>query len=762
MANFTTIKNFWFWCQKVLPLVYDDSLSYYEVLCQMAEYLNQVIDNVNQLPDFIEDLIKDYISSGDIQNALNEILANYNPINVKCPPADLVAAKGDGNTDDTVALQAMIDYAATQNMPLIFPAGVYRVSSLNIPMQAHFLGYGSTIFKMPNSTGALITAEGDFSAFNMIFNGNIAGQTDPQNVFSFAADNVAFEQCRFTGGVSCVSGSINNLLSVTNCHFENYTEYGIFAEGNGRAVVSNMCVDGVATSGALRFVRLDVSNSIVDGLLSMAVVPVAVEITGDFNTVFARVPNAENPINDGGENNNFNIVAQKIAQKATASDENMSNYKNITAEDIFLNPTNPLGYNKTPTDLARGFKSIPFKDSGNNPYNVLVATAQAINDLTDFVNVKAYGAIGDGIADDSEAFQNAINSGYNVYVPTDQGEKYFITGITINTISQTIFTLPGLNSIGQITGGGTIFTVNTENVRFSGLTIVPSTENAGTGIKINGNSENGASDCIIRDCRFGAFEYAIDNVGRGLEVENCRFVGCEYCVRNNYNFNGEGLQNLEFGNRAFRFENNRIHQLTYAIFNETGILRGAKIQGNVVDIGSCLITSATDMIACSICNNVVNLNTRSAIILTAGNYSDNVISGNVFESREDGGAYAIEIQAGVSSFEFNNVVGNMFKNSERDAIIAQHTLENCVISDNVFDNIANAQTSNADACLEFSGLTGCIICGNVFSQVTTLSALRGTTTSASVTGSIVQNNTHTATDIISSYQDSGNNQIQAY
>lgn len=33
-----------FWCFKVLPLVYDDSLSYYEVLCKVVTKLNEVID----------------------------------------------------------------------------------------------------------------------------------------------------------------------------------------------------------------------------------------------------------------------------------------------------------------------------------------------------------------------------------------------------------------------------------------------------------------------------------------------------------------------------------------------------------------------------------------------------------------------------------------------------------------------------------------------------------------------------------------------
>lgn len=41
------IENFKFFCQKILPLVYDDSLSYYEVLCKVSYKLNEVIDQLN-------------------------------------------------------------------------------------------------------------------------------------------------------------------------------------------------------------------------------------------------------------------------------------------------------------------------------------------------------------------------------------------------------------------------------------------------------------------------------------------------------------------------------------------------------------------------------------------------------------------------------------------------------------------------------------------------------------------------------------------
>lgn len=44
IAPMGEIGAFRFWCQKVLPAVYDDSLSYYELLAKVIEKLNEVIE----------------------------------------------------------------------------------------------------------------------------------------------------------------------------------------------------------------------------------------------------------------------------------------------------------------------------------------------------------------------------------------------------------------------------------------------------------------------------------------------------------------------------------------------------------------------------------------------------------------------------------------------------------------------------------------------------------------------------------------------
>lgn len=46
LTGWVDLKPFKMWCCKVLPAVFDDSMSYYEVLCRVKEVLNGVITDV--------------------------------------------------------------------------------------------------------------------------------------------------------------------------------------------------------------------------------------------------------------------------------------------------------------------------------------------------------------------------------------------------------------------------------------------------------------------------------------------------------------------------------------------------------------------------------------------------------------------------------------------------------------------------------------------------------------------------------------------
>lgn len=69
------VRHFRFWCQKVLPLVYDDSLSYYEVLCKLSHKLNELVTFINEIPTYIDGVIEERLSDEHLEEILRQFVA---------------------------------------------------------------------------------------------------------------------------------------------------------------------------------------------------------------------------------------------------------------------------------------------------------------------------------------------------------------------------------------------------------------------------------------------------------------------------------------------------------------------------------------------------------------------------------------------------------------------------------------------------------------------------------------------------------------
>ena len=76
------LPYFRYWCQKIIPLVYDDSLSYYEILCKIVSYINNLIADNNQMIDEINsikaelDTVQKWIDNFDT-SYVEELIAKY-------------------------------------------------------------------------------------------------------------------------------------------------------------------------------------------------------------------------------------------------------------------------------------------------------------------------------------------------------------------------------------------------------------------------------------------------------------------------------------------------------------------------------------------------------------------------------------------------------------------------------------------------------------------------------------------------------------
>lgn len=62
-----------FWCQRVLPAVYADELSYYEAICVLQNAINTLIKEYEFMNENIDELIK-------FANDLTEILKGYDKL----------------------------------------------------------------------------------------------------------------------------------------------------------------------------------------------------------------------------------------------------------------------------------------------------------------------------------------------------------------------------------------------------------------------------------------------------------------------------------------------------------------------------------------------------------------------------------------------------------------------------------------------------------------------------------------------------------
>lgn len=81
--SFKHYGEFRFWCNKVLPLVYDDSLSYMELLCKVVDYVNGLIGDVNylhnefvELKEYVETYFDDVNLQNEVNNKLDEMAAD--------------------------------------------------------------------------------------------------------------------------------------------------------------------------------------------------------------------------------------------------------------------------------------------------------------------------------------------------------------------------------------------------------------------------------------------------------------------------------------------------------------------------------------------------------------------------------------------------------------------------------------------------------------------------------------------------------------
>ena len=347
IGNFTEVKPLHYWVQHILPLVYDDSLSYMELLGKVTKTLNELVENNNLLPDYIMKLIKEYISSGEIEKVLAEALANY-MLNVKFPPAGLTPAKGDGSADDTEAIQGCIDYAFNNGgMSVYFPSGSYLTQPLTLRNKATLFGqdrYTTRLVMKGGATTAMFTGDVDeLTLSGLGFDGNMDIQVNNVNLFTISVNSAIITNCLLTDGYDLLNITVNNDLQLSNILFRHAVENSLVLNGNGIVQGDNLVFKSVSTLVGKNFVIMGVSKSILEQIKCYGASPNGVLINGNNNVVKMWNEQSLTPFVDNGTNNSVTVYTQSEIEKLTGSKtkiiggnatETITGNKDVSAHDI--------------------------------------------------------------------------------------------------------------------------------------------------------------------------------------------------------------------------------------------------------------------------------------------------------------------------------------------------------------------------------------------------------------------------------------------
>ena len=133
MAEFIKNSPFRFWCQKVLPLVYDDSLSYYELLCKVVSKLNEMAGNQNNLSDEIKQVAQDLddfknqvpgMIEAKVQEWLDNYIATHGLVNhVNGMTGDVVLKKLTATTEGGLSISGEDGYNGSEDKTIGIAAG---------------------------------------------------------------------------------------------------------------------------------------------------------------------------------------------------------------------------------------------------------------------------------------------------------------------------------------------------------------------------------------------------------------------------------------------------------------------------------------------------------------------------------------------------------------------------------------------------------------------------------------------------------------
>ena len=357
-------------------------------------------------------------------------------------------------------------------------------------------------------------------------------------------------------------------------------------------------------------------------------------------------------------------------------------------------------------------------------------------------NVKYYGAVGDGVTDDTEAIRSALNSGLAIYFP----EGTYIISEEITSVAPSLVGLGESNCVLKFTTTAAKITNSKWNVTFSNLRFNASSDKTsgflltttGPYCKVigcrflaencNGIEIDGASS-YVSGCSIEVGRTAITVLGNDTSIVIQNTTARLYSSFNAYS-QGLGIDILS-GNAALQICNCNILLFKTGI-DIKGYCHSLRVEGCFIDnVEVCLHTHANN-------TNAVQDIVLSDTWLSANNDAIEIncivdglkIDNCVIYRYGQTGRFLIIGTTGAqlkNAAITNNAISCRFALAEASGI----TLDNCIFSGNIFGGYRNwSDASGTTAVLVFNASatnTNILVVGNSFAALVTAGAIGGDT-----------------------------------
>ena len=446
--------------------------------------------------------------------------------------------KADGKQDVTEALQkAIFQVKREKNFGILFlPEGEYRISkTIQIPSSVRLIGYGK---KRPVIYLAKNTPGFQEQQYMVWFTGGIAPEgREPSDAnagtFYSALSNVDFRIDKGNPGAIAIRSHFAQHSFISHCDIHTGTGLaGIWDVGNEMedvrffdgqyGIISSRPSPGWPMMMVDTYFEGQSKAAILSKSVGFAIVGMHVKNTP---TAFEMAEGLEDRLHL--EDVLLENVGTGVKVSVTSNTFSQLNMTNVLCRNVPVLVTYAAGREpvKAPAKMYRvndftcglvydnmeaepAFKQICDMEAVKSLPKKLEATIPALPGMETWVNVRTFGAKGDGETDDTQAFEQAIATGKPVYVP--QG-WYRLT--------RTLQMQPGTNLIG-LHPFGTQLVLKESEPAFSGF---------GTPVPLLQSSKGGADVLNGIGINAGAYNYRAVGVkwmaGEDSYLNDVKFVG---------------------------------------------------------------------------------------------------------------------------------------------------------------------------------------------------------------------------------------------